>query len=466
MKTYDVVVIGAGPGGYVAAIKAAQLGGQVAVVERERLGGACLNWGCIPTKTLLAGAAVLGFVQEAESFGVCIDGKITFDWAQMLARKDKVVEGLRQGVGMLLKSNGVKVYAGTASFVDRHTLAVTDADGAEERVEAKATIIATGSDSIRPAFVPEADNILYSRAALEQGELPSSMIVLGGGVIGCEFACLYARLGIEVTVVEMLPSILPQVDADISRVVAGAMQKMGIAVMTDSRMSDIRSNGKTVQAKVGDKTLKADAMLVSVGRRAVTDSLQLENARIATDVNGLIPVNDKCRTRAPGIYAVGDVAGAIQLAHRASAMGFCAASNAMGQGDTYSDTLVPGCIFTSPEIGSVGITQAQAKEQGLSVNIGKFPFSALGKAHAIQETEGFCKIIADADTDQVLGAHIVGPHATDLIAETTTAMHCEITAEELGRAMHAHPTLAEATMEAAHAVHGQCIHMPKQRSRK
>ncbi|MBT3377620.1 MAG: dihydrolipoyl dehydrogenase [Lentisphaerae bacterium] len=465
-NAYDVVVIGAGPGGYVAAIRASQLGGRVAVVEREVLGGTCLNWGCIPTKTLIAGTDVLHQVRNAAAFGISVSGDVSFDWAAMLKRKDKTVKGLRQGIGGLLKSNGVDVYEGTAAFVDRHTLAVTKADGSSEALETKNTIIASGSDSAKPGFIPEAENILYSRAALALDDLPESLIILGGGVIGCEFACLFAALGVEVTVVEMLPSILPPVDKDVSRVVAKAMSGMGITILTDSKMSDIASDDESVSCTVGDEELVADAMLVSVGRRPVTDGLQLHGIGLTVDEYGCLPVNERCRTKVPGIYAIGDVTGAVQLAHRASAMGICAANNAMGSPDKHSDALVPGCIFTSPEIGAVGVTEAEAKEQGLDVKVGKFPFAALGKAQAVQETDGFCKIIADAQTDQILGVHVVGPHATDLVAEAATAMNLEITAAELGRAIHAHPTLAESLMEAAHAVHGQCIHMPKSRRRK
>jgi len=338
----------------------------------------------------------------------------------MLKRKDKTVKGLRQGVGSLLKSNGIDVFEGTAAFADRRTLAITKADGTTETIETKNTIIASGSDSAKPGFIPEAENILYSRAALDLDNLPGSLIILGGGVIGCEFACLFAALGVDVTVVEMLPSILPPVDRDVSRVVAKAMTEMGITLLTDSKMSDIASDDVSVSCTVGGEELVADAMLVSVGRRPVTDGLQLHAIDLSVDQSGSIPVDERCRTKVPGVYAIGDVTGAVQLAHRASAMGICAANNAMGTPDKHSDALVPGCIFTSPEIGAVGITEDEAKEQGLDIKVGKFPFAALGKAMAVQETDGFCEIIADAQTDQILGAHIVGPHATDLVAEAAT----------------------------------------------
>ena len=465
MTEYDVAVIGAGPGGYVAAIRAAQLGAKVALIEKESLGGVCLNRGCIPTKTLIACADVYSRVRSAAEFGVRVEGPVSFDWSEMQARKEKTVTGLRQGVATLMKSNRVDVLAGNASFLDRRRITVTGPEEKTDTIAATATIIATGSESVIPAFVPKADNILDSWAALSCPKLPESIIILGGGVIGCEFACLYARLGLEVTIVEMLPEILPTQDREAARVVRTQMKKLGVTVLTDARMTDIVCRRNTVAAKAGDATVKAKAMLVCVGRRPVTQGLNLDAAGLQTDEMGLIPVNEKCRTKAPGIYAVGDVTGMIQLAHRASAMGICAANNAAGRADTHSDCLVPSCIFTSPEIGAVGLTQEQAEEDGMDVRIGKFPFAALGKAQAVQETAGFCKIIADADTDQVLGVHIVGPHATDIVAEAAAAMTLEITAAELARTIHAHPTLAEAVMEAAHAVHGQCIHMPRTRRR-
>ena len=466
MSKYDVTVVGAGPGGYVAAIRATQRGAKVALVEKESLGGTCLNWGCIPTKTLIASAEVLATINRASEFGITLDGVAAPDWPAMLKRKSKVVKGLVRGIGSLVKSNGIDLYTGTAGFVDRHTLSISDEAGQTQRVETTNTIIATGSDSVVPSFVPRASNVLHSRAALSAEALPNSILVLGGGVIGCEFACLYAELGVEVTLVEMLPEILPMVDGDLVRVVRGAMKELGITVLTSARMTDIEADGSRVTASVGDDTLEAECMLVCVGRRPVTDGLNLVAVGLVPDADtGLIPVNDRCRTKAPGVYAIGDVCSQIQLAHWASAQGVCAANNATGLEDVFDGTGVPSCIFTRPEIGVVGVTEAQAKDQGLSIKVGTFPFTALGKARAIQDTEGFVKVLADAETDRVVGVHIVGPHATDMVAEVATAMRLEVTSVELGRAIHAHPTLPEAIMEAAHAVHGECIHMPRPKRR-
>ncbi|MHB9139562.1 MAG: dihydrolipoyl dehydrogenase [Victivallaceae bacterium] len=464
-KNFDLCVIGAGPGGYVAAIRAGQLGLNVALIEKEYLGGTCLNTGCIPTKTLIAGSEVLHKARHAADFGVNITGEISPDWNKMLSRKDDVIETLRGGIGSLLKAAGVTVFSGTGSFLDHKTITVSGGKDAGTKISAKNVIIATGSESLVPSFIPRNERVLTSTELLSVKKIPKSMLVLGGGVIGCEFACLFAELGTQVTIVEMLPSILPGLDKEISRALALYMKKAGITIMTGTPMQDIKADKNSVCGKIGAEILKADYLLVSVGRKPVTDSLNIANADIKTDERGWIPVDSKCRTNVAGIYAIGDIAGRIWLAHLASAMGICAVENICGQRNEFSYDLVPGCIFTTPEIGTVGLTEEQCKEKGLNIAVGKFPFAALGKAMAINETEGFCKIIADAATDQVLGVHIIGPHATDLIAEAVPAMNLEITAHELGKAIHAHPTLGEAMMEAAHAVHGKSAHIPVRRKK-
>ncbi len=465
MDKYDVIVIGAGPGGYVAAIRAAQNGAKTALVEKEFLGGTCLNWGCIPTKTLIAGAEVMDKIRHAAEFGISLSGTAAVDWPAMLRRKDKVVLGLRNGIAGLVQSNGIELIEGTAAFTSRHEIAVALAGGKSVKLTGRNIILATGSETVRPGFVPNAPTVSYSREALERPSLPGSLAILGGGVIGCEFACMYARLGVKVTLVEMLPEILPMVDPDVARAVRAEMAKLGIEVLAGTKVEKITADSKSVRLQIPERELVQENLLVCIGRRPYTAGLNLAAAGLATDARGLIPVDERCRTQAPGIYAIGDNCGVIQYAHRASAMGICAANNATGKADTHSDRLVPGCIFTLPEIGAVGLTETEAKARGLEVRVGKFPLAALGKAQAAGETAGFCKLIADAATDQILGVHIVGAHATDLIAEAATAMHLEITVAELGRVMHAHPTLAEAAMEAAHAVHGKCIHLPKPRRR-
>ncbi|HBC88193.1 MAG TPA: dihydrolipoyl dehydrogenase [Lentisphaeria bacterium] len=463
---FDICVIGAGPGGYVAAIRAAQNGAKVAIIEKEYLGGTCLNWGCIPTKTLIASAEVLHKAKTASDFGIKIDGNVSPDWPAMLGRKTSVVEKLRGGIGMLLKNAGVTAFTGSASFADRKTINVAGTDGRKEKVSADKFIIASGSEPAMPGFIPKSKRIITSTEILSINEIPKSLLVLGGGVIGCEFACLFAELGTKVTVVEMMPNILPLQDKELSRILSREMKARGIEIFVGSPMEKIEADGKSVNGVVGKEKISADYMLVSIGRIPVTKSLNLAAAGIAANEKGWIPVDTKCRTSVPGIYAIGDVTGRVQLAHFASAMGLCAADNATGKDCEFREDLVPGCIFTSPEIGTVGLSEEQCKEKNIAYNVGKFPFAALGKAMAINETSGFCKIIADSATDQVIGVHIAGPHATDLISEAVTAMNLEVTAKALGKAIHAHPTLGEAMMEAAHAVHGESVHMLAPRKHK
>jgi len=464
-NTFDILVIGAGPGGYVAAIRAARRGANVALIEKEYLGGTCLNWGCIPTKTLIASAKILHQARHAADFGVKIGGKVTPDWPVMLQRKAEVVGKLREGIAGLLKNSGVTVFNGTGAFINRKTVAGIDAKGKVTEIKAEKIIIATGSAPARPGFIPEHKRILTSTELLEIKQIPKSLLVLGGGVIGSEFACLFAELGTKVTVLEMMPQILPVVDKEISRLLTREMKARDITILTGAPLDGIKADSKSVRGMAGKEKVSAEFMLVSIGRVPVTNGLQPELAGITVDDRGFIPVDEKCRTNMPNIFAIGDVTGRVQLAHLASAMGLCAAENAGGGKDTFSDKLVPNCIFTAPEIGTLGLSLEECKAQGLEVNVGKFPFAALGKAMAINENSGMCKIIADAKTDQVLGIHIIGPHATDLIAEAVPAMHLEITAAELGKAIHAHPTLGEAMMEAAHAVHGESVHMAAPRRR-
>lgn len=464
MQEFDVLVIGGGPGGYVAAIRAAKNGAKTALVERKEFGGTCLNIGCIPTKTLIAGVDVYHKARHAMEFGVKISGEISPDWEAMLARKDSVIKTLRGGIGSLLKAAGVTVFKGHGAFTGRKTVKVVDGEGGEvEEITANKIIIASGSETLVPGFIPKGKRVITSTELLSIPEIPKSLLILGGGVIGCEFACLFAELGTKVTIVEMLDSIMPNIDRETSRVVAAQMQKMGIEIMNGKPLGDLKADDKGVSGKVGDLTVSADYLLVSIGRKPALEGMNLAASGVKTNERGWIPVDSSCRTNVPGIFAIGDATGSWQLAHAASAMGVVAADVACGKKNAFDGSLVPGCIFTSPEIGSVGKSQEQCDKEGIETRVGKFPFAALGKAMAINETTGFCKIIADAKTDQILGVHIVGPHATDLIAEACPALHLEITAKELGKAIHAHPTLGEAMMEAAHAVHGESAHIPSKR---
>ena len=466
MQEFEVLVIGGGPGGYVAAIRAAKNGAKTALVERKEFGGTCLNIGCIPTKTLIAGVDVYHKARHAMEFGVKITGDVSPDWEAMLARKDSVIKTLRGGIGSLLKAAGVTVFKGHAAFTGRKAVKVVDAEGAPvEEIAANKIIIASGSETLVPGFIPKGKRVITSTELLSIPEIPKSLLILGGGVIGCEFACLFAELGTKVTIVEMLESIMPNIDRETSGVVAAQMRKMGIEIMNGKPLGDLKADDSGVSGKVGDLTVSADYLLVSIGRKPALDGMNIAASGVKTNERGWIPVDSSCRTNVPGIFAIGDATGSWQLAHAASAMGVVAADVACGRKNAFDGTLVPGCIFTSPEIGSVGKSQEQCDREGIETRVGKFPFAALGKAMAINETTGFCKIIADAKTDQVLGVHIVGPHATDLIAEACPALHLEITARELGKAIHAHPTLGEAMMEAAHAVHGESAHIPSRKKK-
>lgn len=453
METFDVIVIGAGPGGYPAAIRAAQLGASVAIIEKEKLGGTCLNWGCIPTKALIAGAEAYHHALHAPLPGITAD-KVIVDYAALIGHKNKVVTQLTGGIKQLLTANGVKQFSGTASFKDRQTI---DIDG-REQIHAKKVIIATGSTSATLPL-PSHERIVESRAFLDRDSLPASMIVLGGGFIGCEIASMAAMLGTKVTIVEVLDDILMLVDADVRREVRGHMEKnLGIRILTGKALIDITADKKGVSGKAGDETVQAELLLCSVGRKPVTDGLNLENAGLSVNARGYIETDATCRTKVATIFAIGDVTGKTQLAHYATSQGVTAAENAMGARPGKHEALVPNVIFTAPEIGSVGLCEDEAKKAGRTIKTGKFRFSGLGKALAAGESVGFVKWIADAETDQLIGAVAVGPHATELVATAATAIKGEFTAAELGRTIFAHPTFSEAWMEAAHAVHGTCIH--------
>lgn len=464
MHEFDVVVIGAGPGGYPAAIRAAQLGAKTAIVEREFLGGTCLNFGCIPTKSLIAGADLLLQARDAAKLGVKIPSAEP-DFGGMMAHKQAVVEQLRKGVRALLAANGVEIVRGQARFESPTQLVVESPDGGEggapsvRRLRAARVIIATGSTSAVPGFLPRHERVIESRAFLDLKALPKSMIVMGGGYIGCELACLAAAAGSSVTIVEMLDDVLMLLDADVRREVRKTMEtKLGIRILAGRPLENVSAGPRGVKATAGGDALSAEVLLVAVGRRPVTDGLDLARAGLKTDERGFVPVDASNRTAVASIYAIGDVNGGMQLAHAATSQAMIAAEAACGRRAHRNETLIPGVIFTIPEVAVVGLTEAEAAKQGREVKTGRFPFAALGRALAAGHPEGFVKWIVDATTDQVLGAQAVGAHATDLIAEAAVAIRAELTAAELGRTVHAHPTFGEIWMEAAHAVHGECVH--------
>ena len=457
MEAFDVVVIGAGPGGYPAAIRAAQLGAKVALVERENLGGTCLNVGCIPTKALIACADAFVHLRDAAKLGVKAD-KVSADFGAMMTHKQNVVAQLRKGVQGLLAGNGVKVFQGQAAFEARDQIVVSQKD-AEMRLKAAKVIIATGSTSVVPGFLPKHACVVESRGFLDLQKLPASMIVMGGGYIGCELACLAAALGVQVTIVELLEDVLMLLDPDVRREVKKHMeQKLGIHIMTGKALEKVQADDRAVTGEVGGEKLSADLLLVAVGRKPVTDGLELARAGLQTNERGFIPVDEFNRTSVATIFAIGDVNGGMQLAHAATSQAMIAAELACGRKPHRNESLIPGVIFTMPEVAMVGLTETDAQQQGRKVKIGRFPFAALGRALATGTPEGYVKWVADAATDQLLGAQAVGAHATDLIAEAGLAIRAELTARELGRTVHAHPTFGEIWMEAAHAVHGECIH--------
>ncbi len=460
MAAFDIVVIGAGPGGYPAAIRAAQLGASVALVEKEELGGTCLNWGCIPTKTLIASSELFARIKAAEAMGLRVENA-SFDYAAMADRKDQVVQKLRNGIKQLLKANGVTVFQGTASFQSRNRIQVDPAGSGGERVllTAGKTIISTGATSAMPGFLPRHERVVESRGFLSLRALPATTLILGGGIIGCEFACMLAQLGVQVTMVELLEDIIAVVDADVRRELRRHMEKtLGIRILTGVTLEEITADDRGVRGRAGQESLEAELLLVALGRKPVTSSLKLENAGLAPNERGFLDVDAYGRTRVATIYAVGDVTGGPLLAHAATAQGLVAAENACGRYLHKNETVVPNCIFTTPEIGTVGLGEQEAQQQGRKIKTGKYLMGALGKAMAIGEPIGFVKWVADAETDQLLGAHAVGPHATDLIAEAAVAIRAELTAAELAHTIHAHPTLAEAWMEAAHVLMGEPIH--------
>jgi dihydrolipoyl dehydrogenase len=453
---FDLIVIGGGPGGYPAAIRAAQLGASVALVEKENLGGTCLNRGCIPTKTLIASAQTYQAVLNSGPMGVNT-GEVTFDYAAISARKDAVVSKLRAGITALLKANQVSVFTGRAAFTGPGELIVKGSDP-EQQLTADKFIIATGSAPAVPGFVPREGPVYTSRSLLELSELPESIIVLGGGYIGCEFACLLAALGVKVTVVEMLKDILMLLDRDVRAEIKRSMKSLGIEILTGAALENIKAGEQGVTGQAGGAEVSARALLVSVGRLPLTEGLGLDKINLATNAQGFIEVDGQLRTEAAGVYAVGDVNGIIQLAHAATSQGLTAAENAVCGKELSCESLIPACIFTKPEVGIVGLTETQAKETGLAVKKAKFFFNACGKALAAGESGGFVKILAGETDGKLLGAVAVGPHATDLIGEAAVAIRAGLKVKDLAATVHAHPTFAEVWMECAHILQGCPIH--------
>lgn len=458
-KTHDIIVIGAGPGGYVAAIKAAQNGKSVALIEKNYLGGTCLNVGCIPSKALLAGASILKTIGKADKFGITVS-EPKVDYGKMKARKDSVVSQIRTSLTGLLKANKIEVIEGAATFTGPNTLKVTGNESQD--LKADSIIIACGSEPTDvPIFPCDHKQILNSTSILELNELPESLCIIGGGYIGCEFASLFNSLGVKVTIVEALDSIIEAQGTTLSKALSAAFTKAGIEIKTKSQVEKIEkgSSSVTVHIKEGEP-ITAELALVSIGRKINTKGLGLEKAGLAPNKMGAIEVNSRMETGTPGIYAIGDVTGIAMLAHVASHQAIVAATNAMGAEAHMHYEAIPAVIFTHPEIASVGMTKEQAEKAGYSINVGKFPFMALGKSIASAETEGFTEVISDKDTDAILGAHIVGSHAASLIGQMALAISNELTLDCVIDTIHAHPTLAEGWLEGALLAKGAPIHFP------
>jgi dihydrolipoamide dehydrogenase len=468
-KSFDVVVIGAGTGGYVAAIRAAQLGKTVAVVEKQSaLGGTCLIWGCIPTKALLEHAHALKVIQQAAEWGVTIPaGAPAIDMTQVHARKDKIVGGLTKGVEFLFKKNKITWIKGTARLAGPGKVGVT---GSEARtLDAKEIVIATGSAPRSvPSITIDHERIITSDEAIHLKTVPRSLVILGSGAVGVEFASIYRRFGSEVTIIELLPRLVPVEDEAVSAELEKSFKKQGITVLTGTKVTSATASadGVAIAAEMSDgktKTLAADILLVATGRGPVTTGLRAEEAGIAMD-KGYVKVDDLYRTSVPGISAIGDVitlgAGVHpQLAHVSSMEGVITAERIAGKDvQPLNYDHVPGCTYCDPEIGSVGLTEARARARGYDVRVGAFPFGVLGRARMAGELDGFVKIVADRKYDEVLGVHMIGPRSTELVAEAVLALRLECTVEELIKTIHAHPTFSEAVGEAAHAAHGAAIH--------
>ncbi len=465
-----IALLGAGPGGYVAAIRAAQLGARVTVVENQALGGVCLNWGCIPSKALLAVVELGEKAKKANDLGLTLSGQVGYDVARMVARKQKVVDTLVRGIATLFKTWGIEHVAGTGELLDERTLRVVRGDGSETRVSADALVVATGSSWPNlPLFPVDGRHIITSKEALDMTAVPARLLIIGGGVEGCEFAALYSGLGTQVTIVELLPRILPLEDEEVSGVMLRELKKRTVSVCTGTTVEKLDRQGGSLTATLKDgATLTADQVLVSVGRGLNSKGIGLERAGVQVGKRGEILVNSRMETNVPGIYAIGDVTGKAMLAHVASAQGKVAVSNILGHGREINYDVVPAGIFTLPEIGRVGLTEDQARERaqaaGSDIKVGRFRHMALGKAQATGETTGLFKVIAEAKTDRLLGVHIVGSHAADLIHEAAFALHMGATAAQLADMIHAHPTLSEGLMEAAEDMEGIAIHMARKGS--
>lgn len=461
--SFDVIVIGSGPGGYVAAIRAAQLGLKVACVERESLGGICLNWGCIPTKALLKSAEVFEYLQHAEDYGIKVEGATPmFD--KVVARSRDVANGMSKGIQFLFRKNKIETLMGMGFLTKDKKVEVTDDKGVKTVYEAKHIIIATGARSRQLPHMPiDGKKIIGYREAMVLPTMPKKMVVVGSGAIGSEFAYFYSAMGCEVTLIEFMDRIVPVEDEEVSRALEKSFKKRGIKVMTSSEVTAVDTKGEgivaTVKTKAGEEKIAADILLSAVGVATNLENLGLEGAGVKVE-KGKVIVDDFYRTNVPGVYAIGDIVKGPALAHVASAEGIICVENIAGHHPQPLDYgNLPGCTYTQPEIASVGLTEAQAREAGYEIKVGRFPFSASGKASAAGKKDGFVKVIFDAKYGEWLGAHFIGANVTEMIAEVVVARKLETTGHEIIKSVHPHPTMSEAIMEACAAAYDEVIHL-------
>ncbi len=461
--SYDLIVVGSGPGGYVAAIRASQLGLKTAIVEKESLGGICLNWGCIPTKALLKSANVFQYISHAEDYGISV-GAPKADFKGMVSRSRDVANGMSKGVQFLMKKNKIDVINGFGKVLAGKKVEVTDDKGKASIVEAKNIIIATGARSRQLPNLPQDGKVVIGyREAMTLPSMPKKMVVVGSGAIGSEFAYFYNAIGVDVTLVEYLPNIVPNEDEEVSKALMRSFKSQGINVMTNSSVEKVEVKGKkakvTIQTKKGTETVDCDVVLSAVGIETNIEGIGLEDVGIVTD-RGRIIVNDFYQTNIPGYYAIGDCTPGPALAHVASAEGIICVEKIAGENPEALDYKnIPGCTYCSPEVASVGYTEKQAKEEGLDIKIGKFPFSASGKASAAGHKDGFVKLIFDAKYGELLGGHMIGANVTEMIAEIVSIRKLETTGHEIIKTVHPHPTMSEAIMEAAAAAYDEVIHL-------
>lgn len=465
MSEYDVVVIGAGPGGYVAAIRASQLGLKTAIVEKQWLGGVCLNVGCIPSKALLRNAEIAHTLRErGKEFGFSFDN-LQLDYSAAVKRSRQISGRLTKGVGLLMRKNNIDVYMGVARLASRERVTVLDAEGKAQELLTKNVIISTGAHTAMiPGVKPDGEHILTYLEAILQEKCPASAIIIGAGAIGVEFATVWSSYGAEVTMVEMLPRIVPLEDEEISTELAKAFTKRGIKLLTGTRVQSVEVVDGGVQVKVGEgeniQTLRAEQALVAIGFKPNSADLGLEALGVALTERKFIKIDEHMSTNVPGVWAIGDVTGQVLLAHVASAQGVVAAETIAGVETSQLDyRMMPRATYCQPQVASFGLTEAQAKEAGYEIKVGRFPFQPNGKALGLGDYAGFAKIIADAKYGEILGAHLIGPEVSELLPELTLAQRMELTSTEIARNVHAHPTLSEVLMEAAHGVEGHPIHI-------